>query len=47
MVSELRQSYEQGSLSTIEKATLDGILSHYKGKNYQVVKSEGSYLPNT
>ncbi len=28
MVSELRQAYEQGELSTIEKATLDGTLSH-------------------
>jgi hypothetical protein len=28
MVSQLRQAYEQGGLSTIEKATLDGTLSH-------------------
>jgi len=28
MVSELRQAYEQGELSTIEKTTLDGTLSH-------------------
>lgn len=28
MVSQLRQGYEQGALSTIDKATLDGTLSH-------------------
>ncbi|MCZ2721553.1 hypothetical protein O1D97_07770 [Marinomonas sp. 15G1-11] len=36
MVIELRQAYEQGALSTIEKTTLGGTLRHFMSRPWVV-----------